>query len=173
MAINWDAIEEEYAGGDYLPYAEPGKYTVTCDGVEFKAAGSKGNYVMKFHFAEKDGVQFPTADHWLVKDKRNWRIKHCKDLFMVLGADESTAKKGCEAAESKNSFDDIVANYERGFKVLITKKKPELEIEVYPDGQYSRSEFTDRRVSMKRDEEKVADAIEDSEVIVLDTDIPF
>lgn len=170
--LDWDAIENEYAGnGDYLPYAEPGKYKVTCDGVEFKAAGNKGNYIMKFHFTDKDGVQFPTADHWLVKDKQNWRAKHCKDLFMVLGADEAKAKKGCELAESKGSFDYAVQAYEQGFAALIKKVKPEVEIEVTPDGKYSRAEFTDRRVAFKND--KKDDVLASGEGIVLDTDLPF
>lgn len=169
--LDWDAIDEEYAGGDYLPYAEPGKYKVTVDGVEFKAAGSKGNYVMKFHFAPTEEVQFPTADHWLVKDKQNWRAKHCKDLFMVLGADEAKAKKGCELAESKDSFDYAVQAYEQGFNALIGKVKPEVEIEVYPDGKYSRAEFTDRRVAMRND--KKEDVIASGEEVILDTDLPF
>lgn len=158
--LDWDAIEDEYAGGDYLPYAEPGKYKVVCDGVEFKAAGNKGNYIMKFHFADKDGVQFPTADHWLSKDKQNHRAKHCKDLFMVLGADEAKAKKGCELAESKDSFDYAVQAYEQGFTALIKKAKPEVEIEVTPDGKYSRAEFTVRRVAFKRDDNPIAGAEE-------------
>ena len=160
MAIDWDAIDQEYAGGDFLPYAEPGKYKVVCDSVEFKQAGSKGNYVMKFHFADKDGVKFPTADHWLVKDKQNWRVKHCKDLFMVLGADEAKAKKGCELAESKDSFDYAVQAYEQGFNALLKKVQPEVEIEVDKDGKYSRAEFTDGRVAMRHDDNPISGAEE-------------
>lgn len=168
MALDWDAIEDEYAGGDYLPYAEPAKYNVTVDGVEFKAAGSKGNYVMKFHFAPTEEYQFPTADHWLVKDKQNWRAKHCKDLMVALGCTEENAKKACEAAESKG-FDYAVSAYEQGFNRWIEKNSPKVEIEVYPDGKYSRAEFTDRRVAMKRDDNPTAGA----EEIILDTELPF
>lgn len=168
MALDWNAIEDEF-GGDYTPYADNGIYTVTCDGVEFKQAGSKGNYVMKFHFAEQDGVQFPTADHWLVKDKQNWRAKHCKDLMVALGCTEENAKKACEAAESKG-FDYAVSAYEQGFNRWIEKNSPKVEIEVYPDGKYSRAEFTDRRVAMKKREE---DPMAGGEEIILDSELPF
>lgn len=173
MSLNWDAIDQEYAGGDFLPYAEPGKYKVLCDSVEFKQAGSKGNYVMKFHFAPTEEYQFPTADHWLVKDKQNWRAKHCKDLYMVLGATEANAKKACELAESKDSFDYAVSAYQQGFVSLLGKKNSMVEIEVYPDGKYSRAEFTDRRVAMRRDDDTNDSPLADSEEVILDTDLPF
>lgn len=170
-AFDWDAIDNEFPGGDFLPYAEPGTYNVLCDDVEFKAAGTKGNYVMKFHFADKNGVKFPTADHWLTKDKQNWRMKHCKDLYMVLGASEENAKKACELAESKDSFDYAVSAYQQGFASLLGKGNSMVEIEVTPDGKYSRAEFTDRRVAMRND--KKEDVIASGEEVILDTDLPF
>lgn len=170
--INWDAIEEEYGANDFKQYAPTGKYDVKLGEVEFKQAGSKGNYVVKFKFDESDDYKFPTADHWLVKDKQNWRIKHMKDLMMVLGCTEENAKKACEIAESKDSFDYAVQGYEKAFTAL-AKKKPSVEIEIYPDGKYSRAEFTDRRVAMKRDDSPLTGA----EEVTLDTadelDMPF
>ena len=159
MAINWNAIEEEYKGGDFKEYAPEGKYQVKLADVELKPAGSKGNYIVKFKFEETDQYQFPTADHWLSKDKQNWRIKHMKDLLTVLSGNEENAKKACELAESKDSFDYAVQGYEKAFKTL-AKKGVETEIEVYPDGKYSRAEFTDRRVAMKRDDSPMAGAQE-------------
>ena len=168
MSINWDAIDEEYAGGDYKDYAPTGTYKVKLNSVELKQAGAKGNYIVKFGFEETDEYQFPTADHWMSKEKQNWRIKHMKDLMMVLGASEDQAKKACEISESKDSFDYAVQGYEKAFSTL-AKKKPEVEIEVFPDGKYSRAEFTDRRVAMKRDDNPTAGA----EEIILDTELPF
>lgn len=172
MNINWDAIDEEFKS-DYKNYAPNGKYKVKFSEVEFKQAGTKGNYVVKFHFEDSDDYKFPTADHWLTKDKQNWRIKHMKDLMVVLGGAEENAKKACEVAESKDSFDYAVQGYEKAFSTL-AKKKPEVEIEVFPDGKYSRAEFTDRRVAMRRDDQKVSDTI-GGEVIPTadDLDIPF
>lgn len=175
MAIDWSAIDEQYSN-DFKEYAKPGIYTVKCDGVEFKQVGAKGNYVMKFHFAETEDTQFPTADHFLTKDKDNWRIHHTKNLFLVLGATEDRAKKGCEMAEEKGSFDYAVQIYEKGFQTLL-QKKPEVEIEVYQDGKYTRAEFRSRLVAMSHDDadKNTADAIVDSgEEINLDLDtLPF
>lgn len=172
MAINWDEIEEQY-GSQYKNYAEDGVYKVKCDGVEIKDAGTKGNKVVKFHFEETDDVQFPTADHWMVKDKDGWRIKHMKDLFIALGATEDKAKKACELAESKNDFEYAAKAYQKGFETLLAKK-PEVEIEVYTDGKYARAEFTDRTVAMRRDNDKKDDVMADADEISLDADeIPF
>ena len=151
MAIDWNEIDKVY-------YASEGTYKVKVDKVEIKQVGSKGNYIIKFGFAEDD-FKYPTADHWISKDKRNWRIKHMKDLMMVLGASEDQAKKACEISESKDDFEYAVQGYEKAFTTL-AKKKPEVEIEVYPDGDYSRAEFTDRRVAMKRDNNPIAGAEE-------------
>ena len=69
--------------------------------------------------------------------------------------------------------------YETAYKSLL-KKKPEVEIEVFPDGKYSRAEFTDDRVAMPHDDAKPATAdtdevvpedIEDGEIDL--SDIPF
>ena len=172
MAINWDEIEEQYKS-QYKDYAEDGVYKVKCDGVEIKDAGNKGNKVVKFHFEETDDVQFPTADHWMVKDKDGWRIKHMKDLFIALGATEDKAKKACELAESKNDFEYAAKAYQNGFETLLAKK-PEVEIEVYTDGKYARAEFTDRTVAMRRDNDKKDDVMADADEISLDADeIPF
>lgn len=169
MALNWDAIEEEYSS-NFKDYAPNGVYKVKVSDVELKQAGNKGNYVVKFKFEETDNYQFPTADHWIVKDKQNWRAKHMKDLMVVLGSSEENAKKACEISESKDSFDYAIQGYEKAFTTL-AKKKPEVEIEVFPDGKYSRAEFTDRRVAMRND--KKEDVIDSGEEVILDTDLPF
>lgn len=153
--IDWNSIDEEF-GGDFLPYAEPGVYKVKLCDVEVKPVGAKGNNIVKFIFEEGD-VKYPSADHWMSKDKTNWRIKHMKDLLTVLSGNEENAKKVCEMAESKNDFDYAAKAYEKAFSTL-AKKKPEVEIEVFPDGKYSRAEFTDRRVAMKRDDNPLAGA---------------
>lgn len=168
-SINWDSIDEEYAGGDFKDYAPEGTYDVKLAGIEVKQAGNKGNYIVKFKFAETDRYQFPTADHWISKDKANWRIKHMKELLTVLGGSEDNAKKVCEMAESKDDFEYAVKAYEKAFSTLASKSV-ETEIEVYPDGKYSRAEFTDRRVAMKRDDNPIKDA---EEIDLNNLDLPF
>lgn len=175
MAIDWDAVEEQYDNGGFKEYAKPGIYTVKCDGVEFKQVGTKGNYVMKFHFEETETLKFPTADHFLSKEKDNWRIHHTKNLFLALGASEEKAKKGCEMAEEKGDYEYAVKVYEKGFDALLTKK-PEVQIEVYPDGEYTRSEFYDRRVSMPHEAPKkdaLVDFDDGMEVEIDTSELPF
>lgn len=150
--IDWNTAEEK-AGGDFKPYAADGKYTVKCDGVEIKEVGTNGSVIMKFHFEDKDGVQFPTADHWLSFKNDNWRYIHNKRLMMLFGANEDNAKKGVEMAESKSDKDTIVKGYDACYKKLLAKK-PEVEIEVFTEvdpgngKEYANAEFTDRSVAM-------------------------
>lgn len=170
--IDWNSIDEEYKGGDYKDWAPEGTYKVKLCDVEVKPAGNKGNNIVKFKFEETDQYQFPTADHWMSKDKTNWRIKHMKELLTVLSGNEDNAKKVCEMAESKGDFEYATKAYEKAF-VTLAKKKPEVEIEVYPDGKYSRAEFTDRRVAMKHDDNPMSGA-EEIELSTEDTmALPF
>lgn len=170
--IDWDSIESEM-GGKYKDYAKSGTYTVKCIGVEIKEVGTNGSVVEKFQFEETDKEQFPTADHWISRKNDNFRAYHQKNLLVALGASEANAKLAVEKAEAKD-FDYAVKAYEAAFTTLL-KKKPEVEIEVYQDGKYSRAEFTDRSVAMPHGEtEKKADtasAGEDEEIDL--SDIPF
>lgn len=171
-SINWDDIEKQY-GPKYKDYAEDGVYKVKCDGVEIKDAGTKGNKVVKFHFEDTDNFQFPTADHWMVKDKAGWTVKHMKDLFVALGATEEKAKKCCELAEAKDDFEYAAKAYAKGFETLLAKK-PEVEIEVYTDGKYARAEFTNRSVAMRRDDNKKDEPMSGAEEVDLsEVDLPF
>lgn len=135
MSIDWDAVEKE-TGGNYKNYAPEGRHNVTLDGVEVHEVGSKGNYAVDLHFEETDTMQYQKATYWISKDKRNWRIKSMKDLITVLSGNEENAKKVCEMAESKGSFDYAVAGYEKALKTLAAKKI-KTEIEVYFSGMYS------------------------------------
>lgn len=173
MAVDWGKVEDNYKG--FRNFAQPGFYTVKCDGVEFKQVGAKGNYVMKFHFTGDNNVEFPTADHFLSKNNDNWRFFHTKNLFIVLGADEATAKKGVEAAEKDGSYDKAVALYERAFEVLL-KKTPEVEIEVFQDGKYTRSEFRSTLVAMPHESNNKpasSDVLVEGEEELDLSDIPF
>ena len=158
MGINWESVESEFAG-NYKDYAPEGKHIVKVVDAETKQVGTKGNYIIKFIFEETDQYKFPTADHWIVKDKNNWRYHHMKSLFEVLGAPEDKAKQVIEKAEEKGDFEFAVKAYEASFKRLLAKK-PEVEIEITPDGKYSRAEFTDGRVRMKQTEKPLAGAEE-------------
>ena len=71
--------------------------------------------------------------------------------MQVLGSTEDTAKKAIEKIEALGDKDKIAKGYETAYKSLL-KKNPEIEIEVYLDGKYSRAEFTDGRVAMPHDD---------------------
>ena len=168
--IDWENLQNEM-GGKYKDYAPEGKYKVKCIGVEIKEVGSNGSVVEKFQFEEGD-YKYPTADHWISRKNDNFRAWHQKNLLVALGASESNAKLAVEKAEAKD-FDYAVKAYETAFNALL-KKEPEVEIEVFQDGKYSRSEFTDRSVAMPHGEtEKKSDnVIDESEEIDL-SEIPF
>lgn len=158
--LNWEEIDAQYAS-QYKSFADYGTYKVKCIGVEFKDAGTKGNKVIKFQFEDSEQFRFPTADHWLVKDKQNWRVYHMRNLFVALGSTEEKARKACELAESKDDFAYAAKAYEKGFSALLAKK-PEVEIEVFPDGKYARAEFTDRTVAMRRNNDEEEATAENS-----------
>lgn len=148
---DWKVLKEEMSG-NFKEYADDGKYTVKCDGVEIKEVGSNGSVIMKFHFEDKDDAQFPTADHWLSFKNDNWRKWHNRCLMIVLGASEENAEKAVDMAESKDGKDNIIKGYETCYKKLLSKK-PEVEIEVFTEDKYARAEFTDRSVAMPHGEE--------------------
>lgn len=177
--LDWDKIQEE-SGSKFKAYYADGKYKAKCDDVEIKEVGDKGSVIMKFHFAETDEAQFPTADHWLSFKNDSWRAWHNKCLMVVLGASEDNAKKAVEICEGKSSKEDKVKAYEQTYKKLLAKK-PEVEIEVFTENNYARAEFTDRSVAMPHDNEPQKEApkddiidnpIEGAEEINLD-DMPF
>lgn len=179
MALDWDKIQEE-SGSKFKAYYADGKYKAKCDDVEIKEVGDKGSVIMKFHFAETDEAQFPTADHWLSFKNDSWRAWHNKCLMVVLGASEDNAKKAVEICEGKSSKEDKVKAYEQTYKKLLAKK-PEVEIEVFTENNYARAEFTDRSVAMPHDNEPQKEApkddiidnpVEGAEEISLD-DMPF
>lgn len=149
--IDWNAVQES-AGGKYKNFYADGDYKAKCDSVEIKEVGDKGSVIMKFHFEETKEAQYPTADHWLSFKNDNWRIWHNKCLMVVLGATEDAAKKAVEMAESKEGKENIIKGYETMYKKLLAKK-PEVEIEVFTEGNYARAEFKDRSVAMPHDNE--------------------
>lgn len=178
MAINWEAVEQE-TGGNFKNYAPEGRYKVKLNGVDVHEAGTNGNYAVDLFFEETPEYQFQKATYWISKDKQNWRIKNMKDLLTVLNGSEDNAKKVCEMAESKDSFDYAVSAYEKALKTLASKKI-ETEIEVYFSGQYSKkgtplnnATLTDSRVYNKN--VKKEDPMVGAEEITLDTDmsLPF
>ena len=144
--INWGDAEEK-AGGNFKKFVADGVFKTKCDGVEIKEVGENGSVIMKFHFEDKDGEQFPTADHWLSFKNDAWRYIHNKRLMMLFGATEDAAKKAVEMAESKSGKENIVKGYDACYKKLLAKK-PEVEVEVFTEDKYARAEFTDRGVAM-------------------------
>ena len=181
MSTDWKKIEEDY-GNKYKNYAKPGVYKAKCMDVEIREVGSNGSVVQDFIFEEDDERQYPKATHWLTfkEGKDGWRKWHNRQLMIVLGSSESTAEKAIDKIEALGDKEKIMKGYETAYKSLL-KKKPEVEIEVYPDGKYSRAEFTDDRVAMPHDDAKPAttdtddiapEDIEDGEEIDL-SEIPF
>lgn len=166
--IDWDEVEKE-TGGKFKDYAPEGRHSVVLSDVEVHEVGSKGNYAVDLKFDETDTMQFQKATYWISKDKRNWRIKSMKDLITVLSGSEENAKKVCEMAESKGSFDYAVAGYEKALKTLAAKKI-KTEIEVYFSGMYSQkgtpinnATLTDPRVynkNVKKEDNPLAGAVD-------------
>ena len=176
MAIDWDDVQDKMSGGFKNYYAD-GPYKAKCDGVEIKEVGSNGSVIMKFHFEETDEARFPTADHWLSFKNDAWRQWHNKCLMVVLGATEDAAKKAVEMAESKSGKENIMKGYEACYKKLLAKK-PEVDIEVYTEGDYPSAEFKDRTVAMPHGDKQEKKADEDvlagaEEVDLSDADLPF
>ena len=175
--IDWGNIKNEMGGNsNYKVYAPVGKYKAKCIGVEFKEVGTNGSIIQKFEFEDGE-YKYPTADHWLSFKNDHWRLWHNKCLMVVLGASEENAKKAVEVCESKNKKEDIVKSYEQAYSKLLSKK-PEVEIEVYSDGKYSKTEFMDGRVAMphenveQKDDDVAPTDIPDDDEITMD-DIPF
>ena len=179
MAIDWRKVEED-AGSKYKNYAKPGTYKVKCVDVDIREVGTNGSVAQDFIFEEDDQYQYPKATHWLSFKNDSWRQWHNRQLMIVLGSSESTAEKAIDKIEALGDKEKIMKGYATAYKALL-KKKPEVEIEVFPDGKYSRAEFTDERVAMPHDDAKptaedtddvVPEDIEDGEEIDL-SDIPF
>lgn len=171
--INWDDVEKE-TGGNFKSYAPEGRHNVKLSEVNVHEVGSKGNYAVDLMFEETDEFQFQKATYWISKDKRNWRIKSMKELLSVLGGNVDNAKKVCEMAEAKGSFDFAVAAYEKALKTLAAKKVA-TEIEVYFSGSYSQkgtpicnATLTDPRVYNKNVKKESADPLAGAEEISLD-----
>lgn len=179
MSIDWRKVEED-AGSKYKNYAKPGTYKVKCVDVDIREVGTNGSVAQDFIFEEDDNYQYPKATHWLSFKNDSWRQWHNRQLMVVLGSSESTAEKAIDKIEALGDKEKIMKGYATAYKALL-KKKPEVEIEVFPDGKYSRAEFTDERVAMSHDDAKpaaedtdevVPEDIEDGEEIDLSS-IPF
>ncbi len=164
--IDWKKVEED-AGSKYKNYAKPGTYKVKCVDIEIREVGTNGSVAQEFIFEEDDQYQYPKATHWLSFKNDSWRQWHNRQLMIVLGSSESTAEKAIDKIEALGDKEKIMKGYETAYKSLL-KKKPEVEIEVFPDGKYSRSEFTDDRVAMPHDDAKQS-AVDDE---ITPEDIP-
>lgn len=177
MAIDWNKVEED-AGSKYKSYARPGVYEVKCVDVDIREVGSNGSVAQDFIFEEDDDRKYPKATHWLSFKNDSWRQWHNRQLMIVLGSSESTAEKAIDKIESLGDKEKIMKGYETAYKSLL-KKKPTVEIEVYPDGKYTNAEFTDERVAMPHNGAKPAvvsddvapEEIEDGEIDL--SSIPF
>ena len=175
MAIDWEDTQKNYG---FVGYALPGIYKVKCVDMEIKET-STGSIAQEFIFEEDDN-KYPKATHWLTfkEGKDGWRQWHNLQLMIMLGSSEDTAKKAIEKIEALEGKDKIVKGYEAAYKALL-KKTPTVEIEVYPDGNYTRAEFTDGNVAMPHDSKPAAksddiapeDIPEDDEIDL--SEIPF
>lgn len=179
MSINWEEVEKN-AGSQYKNYAKPDVYKVKCVDVDIHEVGTNGSVVQEFIFEEDDNYQYPKATHWLSFKNDSWRQWHNRCLMIMFGSSEETAEKAIDKIEALGDKEKIMKGYETAYKALLNKKKPEVEIEVFPDGKYTRAEFTDSTVAMPHDDAKpaakadedVPEDIDDGEEIDLSS-IPF
>lgn len=153
MAIDWNKVEED-AGSKYKNYAKPDVYKVKCVDVDIREVGTNGSVVEEFIFEEDDKYQYPKATHWLSFKNDSWRQWHNRCLMIMFGSSEDTAEKAIDKIEALGSKEKIMKGYETAYKALLNKKKPLVEIEVFPDGKYTRAEFTDDTVAMPHDDAK-------------------
>ena len=166
---DWNSMAEEYKP-KYKEYAKNGTYKVKLDEVEIHEVGQNGSIAQDFKFQDSEQYKFPKATHWLSFKNDKWRMWHNKCLFQLLGLSEDVAKKTVDSCE-KGSKEDTVKAYSAAYAKLASKH-PEVEIEVYPDGKWSRSDFTDGSVRMGKTEKKQSDPLDGAEPLEMD-DFPF
>lgn len=172
--FNWDDLSTQY-GNKYKDYAPDGVYKVKIGSVENRKS-STGTFWMEFKPEDSEQYAFPKISHPLSAKNKNWRAWHWKELFVLLGASDEGAKKNVEACEGKADFAHIQAAYLSAMERLVAKK-PEVDIEVWKDGKYSRADFNNGVRMNRPDDEKEATSATDilgSEEISIDAgDIPF
>ena len=180
MAINWSEAEEK-AGNQFKDYAPSGIYKVKVVSVDHHVAGEKGSIAQDFKFAEDEAYQYPKVTHWLSFNNDNWRFIHNRSLMMLFGATKEQAQKAIETCEGKSKKEDIIKAYQQTYERLLAKK-PEVEIEVWPDGKYSRADFTASSVRMSHPDDEpyekkdsTDEILDSAEEVKLDADldIPF
>lgn len=176
MAINWGEAEEK-AGNQYKDYAPAGTYKVKVVGIDIHEAGKNGSIAQDFKMAEDDNYQYPKITHWLSFKNENWRFIHNRQLMMLFGATKDQAQKAVETCEGKGDKNAIANAYQQAYDRLL-KKQPEVEIEVWPDGKYSRADFTSTSVRMSHPDDepyqKSDDVISSGEEITIEQDdLPF
>ena len=179
MAINWEEAEaDKKAGGSFKDYAPAGFYKVKVIGINIHEVGTNGSIAQEFEFAESDDYQYPNATHWLSFKNDNWRFIHNRSLMILLGATKEDAQKAIESCESKGSKENIAKAYQQTYERLL-KKKPEVEIEVWQQGKYSRADFNNSvRLNRPDDapyqkQDSAEDIIDSGDAITDDLDIPF
>lgn len=178
---NWEELDEKFGGKNY---ASDGKYKVKVEKVDIKIVGANGSIAQDFFFEDKDGMKFPKATHWLSTKNVGWRQYHNRNLMMLLGASKEAAQKAVEMCEAKDGNKATLINAYQAMYDKLIAKAPEVEIEVWQDGQYSRGEFADRTVRMSRPDdakpakkEDATDILAEAEEVNLDQEddlaLPF
>lgn len=162
MASNWDEMASNFGG--FASYAAPGTYEVNCAGVVFEETGKNGSIAAKFEFDEQNGTKFPVATHWLSFKNDAWRKWHFKCLLVVLGSSEEKAREAIDKVEALEGKDRKINGYQQIFDRLLNKGEHKVSIDVYPDGKYTRSEFSDRSVAMDNSASDKKDAAIDAEM---------
>lgn len=156
MALNWDVIKEN-AGGDFMPWAPTGTYTVEAESVTLRVSSTGTNW-LDFNF-KSDQYSYPKISHPLSFKNMNWRCWHFKCLFELFGLDDASAKKTVETAEGKKGNEEIADTYEALFNRLISTKHPKVDIEVWrtaPNAAgktYARGDFNDEGIRMSHPED--------------------
>lgn len=177
MSIDWNKLEEENKNNSYTEYAKPGIYKVRLDSMKLKTV-STGSIAQEF-YAEEDTYKYPKITHWLSFKNDAWRQWHNKSLLETFGIASDTAKKLIDNVESKSGNEAIAKAYQALYDKVIKEKQPEVEIEVWQDGKYSKADFNGHVRMARPDDETPAeksqttDTLSDAEPVDDLDSIPF
>lgn len=173
--INWVELEEQF-GSKYKDYAPAGTYKVKIGKVEHRAS-STGTVWEEFKPDDSEKYSFPKISHPLTAKTEpksvNWRRYHWRELFILFGATKDQAQKAVALCEDHDTFEQIAEAYLGSMNKLISKK-PEVEIEVWEDGDYSRADFTSS-IRMSKPKDKKENALDGAIELTEEeaSDVPF
>lgn len=177
--IDWEKLADQFGNkNQFGNYATPGIYKTKIDHATVETVGVNESIKVSLFLEDKDGTTFRPIEHWVSTKNMGWTEWHHKDVLVLLGMSTENAVKAMEACAAKEAKADLVKAFETVY-TRAASRHPEVEVEVYTergrDGRtYSRTDFTDRNVSMKPRQQPAEelDLSDTADDISLD-DIPF